>query len=129
MKSVQLAAWAAIAAITYATLTHVGFVYAIYFRLSPFLLRPDIRTFAHLEHIIVFALLGALFAFAYPRRLVLVCCVVFLSAITLEYLQTLTPDRHGTIIDAIDKVFGGAIGIFTVQGIRLFMRATRLFEI
>ena len=30
------AAWIAVIAIAYATLTHVGFVYAIYFKLSPF---------------------------------------------------------------------------------------------
>jgi hypothetical protein len=77
----------------------------------------------------VFALLGAIFPFAYPRRFNLVCCVVFFSAITLECLQTLTPDRHGTMIDAIDKLFGGAIGIFAVEGISFFLRAARQFEI
>jgi hypothetical protein len=76
MKYIQFAAWAAIAAINYATLTHVGFVYSIYFRLSPFLMKPEIRTYARFEHIVAFAFFGALFAFAYPRRLVLVCGVV-----------------------------------------------------
>jgi VanZ like family len=120
MKSIQFAAWAAVAAITYATLTHVGFVYSIYFRLSPFLMRPEIRTYARFEHIVAFALFGALFAFAYPRRFVLVCCVVFFSAIILEYLQTFTPDRHGTVIDAVDKLIGGAIGISGARGILFF---------
>ena len=32
------AAWVSIIAIAYATLTHAGFVYAIYFKLSPMLM-------------------------------------------------------------------------------------------
>lgn len=58
--------------IAYATLTHVGFViYAIYFKLSPYLMRPEMQTYAHFEHVIAFALLssvslirGARFLFA-----------------------------------------------------------------
>ena len=60
------AAWIAVIAVAYATLTHVGFVYGIYFKLSPFLLRPAMQTYAHFEHVIAFAVLGALFGFAYP---------------------------------------------------------------
>jgi hypothetical protein len=56
---------ASIIFIAYATLTHVGFVYAIYYMLSPFLLRPEVKTYAHFEHIIAFAVVGALFGFAY----------------------------------------------------------------
>lgn len=115
------AAWIAIIAIAYATLTHVGFVYAIYFKLSPLLMRPAMQTYAHFEHVIAFALLGALFGFAYPKRTILVCCIVFGAAALLEVLQTITPDRHGTLIDALEKIAGGAAGIAlarTVQTLR-----------
>jgi hypothetical protein len=105
------AAWIAVIAIAYATLTHVGFVYAIYFKLSPFLMRPAMQTYAHFEHVIAFAILGALFGFAYPRHLILVCGIVFGAAALLEILQTMTPDRHGTLIDALEKMAGGAAGI------------------
>ena len=110
-------AWIAVITIAYATLTHVGFVYAIYFKLSPFLMRPAMRTYAHFEHVIAFALLGALFSFAYPRRPVLVCAIVFGAAALLEILQTMTPDRHGTLIDALEKMAGGAIGFALASGI------------
>src|SRR5882672_11565432 len=110
------AAWIAVIAIAYATLTHVGFVYAIYFKLSPFLMRPAIQTYAHFEHVIAFAFLGALFGFAYPRRLILVCCIVFGAAALLEILQTMTPDRHGTLVDAFEKMAGGALGIALARG-------------
>jgi hypothetical protein len=109
------AAWIAVIVIAYATLTNVGFVYAIYFKLAPFLMHPAMRTYAHFEHVIAFALLGALFGFAYPRRLLLVCCIVFGAAALLEILQTITPDRHGTLIDALEKMAGGAASIILAK--------------
>ena len=110
-KLVPIAAWIAVIVIAYATLTHVGFVYGIYFKLAPYLMRPAMQTYAHFEHVIAFAILGALFGFAYPRRLFRVCCIVFGAAALLEILQTVTPDRHGTLIDALEKMAGGAAGI------------------
>ena len=65
---------------------------------------------------------GALFAFAYPRRTFFVCCVVFSSAVVLECLQTLTPYRHGTSIDAIEKISGAALGICAARAIVHFRR-------
>ena len=123
-KLIALAAWTSVAILTYATLTHVGFVYSIYFKLAPFLMKINMRTYAHFEHIIVFAILGVIFAFAYPKRIYFVCSVVFLSAILLEYLQTWTPDRHGTMVDALEKIVGGALGIFSVGSIRWYARSS-----
>jgi VanZ family protein len=126
-KFILIAAWASIAVLAYATPTHIGFVYSIYFKLSPFLMQANIRTYAHFEQVIVFALFGALFAFAHPKRIIFVCCVVFISAVTLEYLQTLTPDRHGTLIDASEKIVGGALGIFASRAILwLRLRGSRI---
>jgi hypothetical protein len=42
-------AWASILALTLATLTQVGFVYSIYYMLAPLLMRPRMRTYAHLS--------------------------------------------------------------------------------
>lgn len=108
-------AWASIIFIAYATLTRVGFVYAIYYELSPYLMRPEMKTYARFEHIIAFALLGALFSFVYPRRGILVFCLVLGGAAALEILQTFTPDRHGTLMDAVEKMAGGAAGIFSIK--------------
>lgn len=111
LRLVAAAAWAALIAIVYATLTRVGFVYAIYFKLSPILMRPEMNVYALFEHVIAFAVLGALFSFAYPRHAILVCVVVLGGAVLLEILQTLTPDRHGTVIDALEKTAGGVLGM------------------
>jgi VanZ family protein len=118
LKLVTVAAWVSVIVIAYATLAHVGFVYSIYYELSPFLMRPEMKTYAHLEHIVAFAVVGVLFSFAYPQRTILVCCIVLGGALLLEILQTLTPDRHGTLVDALEKMAGGAAGIFSAKGIR-----------
>jgi VanZ family protein len=104
-----------ITVIAYATLTHVGFVYLIYFKLSPILMRPEMRNYAHFDHLIPFAVVGVFFSFAYPRRTILMCCIVFGGAAFLEFFQTLTPDRHGTLADALEKMAGGAAGIFLAR--------------
>ena len=114
------AAWISILAIAYATLTRVGFVYAIYFKLAPILMNPEMKVYALYEHVIAFAVMGSLFSFAYPRRPLLVCCFVIGVAGLLEALQTLTPDRHGTWIDALQKMAGGAFGIFLTSGVMHF---------
>jgi apolipoprotein N-acyltransferase len=78
--------------------------------LAPWLGHPDIHKYAAIEHLLVFALFGALLAFAFPNRIIMVCCIVFFGATLLEYLQTLTADRHGRILDACQKVAGGLLG-------------------
>jgi VanZ like family len=127
-KFIIVAAWASVAVFAYATLTHVGFVYSIYYKLAPLLMWPAMKSYAHVEHVIAFAILGALFSFAYPKRIIFVCCVVFLSAVILEGLQTLTPDRHARPIDAFEKVAGGALGIFATHVILGFARSSRWFQ-
>ena len=124
-KLLAATAWVSIAVLAYATLTHVEFAYSTYYRLSPFLMRPDMRGYAHFEHVVAFAVFGAIFASAYPQRTIFVCCVVFSSAIILEFLQTLTPDRHGTSIDAFEKVVGGALGISAASAIVHFWHRKR----
>jgi VanZ family protein len=117
-KLAMAAAWIAIIAIAYATLTHVDFAYGLYYKLAPYLMHPAMRTYAHFEHVIAFFVLGVLFAMAYPRRPILVCCMVLGAALILEFLQTVTPDRHGTLVDAIEKIAGGAAGILLARTVQ-----------
>jgi VanZ like family len=121
-KLIVFAAWACIAAFAYATLTQVEFAYSIYYRLAPLLMWPKARTYGLFEHVTAFAVFGALFSLAYPRHIVFVCVVVFVTAVGLEYLQTMTPDRHGTLFDAAEKVAGGASGIAAAQAF-LYLRS------
>jgi VanZ family protein len=124
-RFVIIAAWVSVAVLAYVSLTRVGFAYSIYFKLSPFLMHINMRTYGHIVHAVAFAIFGALFAFAYPKRVVFVWCIVLISAITLEYLQTLTPDRHGTLIDALEKIVGGAFGICAARAALYFWPRSR----
>jgi len=118
-----IAASVTAAAIAYGTFVPVGVPYAIYFKLAPWLGHPGIHRFATTEHLIVFALLGALIAFAFPDRIIVVCCTILCSAVLLEYLQTLTPDRHGTIMDACEKIAGGLLGVFAAHATTRWRRS------
>src|SRR5947207_6546006 len=48
----------------------------------------------------------------YPRRLTLVCVLVLGSAVVLELLQIVVPDRDARVIDAVEKLTGGAAGVW-----------------
>lgn len=97
-KLIVFTAWSALLFIVYATL-------------SPIRDRPTLSDSATLEHVAAFAVLGILLCLAYPRHTILICLMVFGSAVLLELLQQLTSDRHGRIADAIEKVLGGGLGI------------------
>ena len=107
-----IAAWASIAFIAYATL-------------SPIQARPRSSSSADLEHFVAFAAVGLLFCLAYPRRVVFVCFIVLGSALLLEGLQTLTPDRHGRLLDASEKLVGGALGIFATKSTLALLQRRR----
>jgi hypothetical protein len=104
-------AWLAMLAIAFVTLARAELVNEIYLRLSPLLMRPDRVTYGFIVHVMAFAGLGAFFTLAYPRRPALVCALLFTSAVGLEALQTLIRDRHGTVIDVLEKLTGGLAGI------------------
>jgi VanZ like family len=122
----RLAAWVSIVSIAFLTLAHVGLVYSIYFKLAPLLLNIGMRKYALIEHLVAFALFGALFCAAYPDRIFMVCFIIFGSALALEFMQTLTPDRHGTFLDAFEKIAGGACGICTTKTLLGFWRRRTL---
>jgi VanZ like family len=97
-KIIAIAAWALLGLIAFATL-------------SPIQDRPTLATAPSIEHLAPFAVLGVLFCVAYRRKFGLVCLIVVGSAILLEYAQLLTPDRHGRVEDALEKIAGGFAGI------------------
>jgi VanZ family protein len=102
---VRIAAWAYLCFIIYATL-------------SPLRDRPTLLTSSSLEHLAAFLVLGALFCLAYPQRRVPILLVVVIgSAVLLELLQLLAPDRHGRILDAIQKIAGGTLSALLAPGI------------
>jgi hypothetical protein len=114
-KLISIAAWAALAFVIFTTL-------------SPAHLRPELTAtepaiVVAFERIGAFAVLGLLFSSGYPRRYGLVCAIVLGSAILLERLQILVPDRDARIVNAIEKIAGGGTGIFAAQWLLSFLPA------
>ncbi|WDR05498.1 VanZ family protein [Devosia rhodophyticola] len=79
--------------------------------LSPIQLRPHSPAPPQLERFASFALLGASFALAYRRQLLLVLISLSATAFALEAAQRLTPDRHWGVSDLLAKLAGAAVGV------------------
>lgn len=79
--------------------------------LGPLELRPISGMSVHIERFAAFAIIGALFAAAYPRYIVFAAGVVLAAAVLFELLQLLTPSRHGQLFDAGVKIAGGVFGL------------------
>ena len=122
-KLIAVAAWASLAVIAYATLSPVHIVYLGYEALKSAGAKPEIGAYIHFEHIAAFVAVGALFCIAYPRHTFLVCFLVLGAAALLETLQMLTPDRHGRLHDALEKMASGAIGVMGTKIVLLFLEA------
>jgi VanZ family protein len=114
-KLIELTAWVLLAFIVYATI-------------SPIQDRPTLPTSSSLQHLGAFVVLGGLFCIAYPRHIAFVCLIVLGSAMLLEIMQLVTPDRHGRVQDAIEKMAGGALGIAAGRAILYFGKASRWFQ-
>ena len=113
-KLIAIAGWALLAFIAYATISRIQY-------------RPTLPISSSFERLAAFAVLGALFCLAYPRHIALVCLIVLGAAVMLEFVQLLTPDRHGRILDAAMKIAGGASGIVAGRGILYLERTKRWF--
>ena len=96
-KISTIVGWLALAFIAYATLSSLD-------------ARPTIANI-RIEHFAAFGLVGLALGLAHPKRLLWVAFIVVGSAVALEALQLLTPDRHGRLLDAAVKVAGGVCGI------------------
>ena len=108
----MVAAWAWLAFVAFATL-------------SPAHLRPELTptepaAIVVLEHVGAYALLGILFSVSYRRRSALVVLIVFGNAVLLELLQLAIPGRDARLVDAAEKLLGGAVGI-AVSYLALFL--------
>jgi VanZ family protein len=106
-KLVVVAAWVTFGLICFVTLSPIG-------------LRPQTGD-PRLERFVAYALLGALFMAAYPRHFVKLALFLAVAALGLEALQHLTPDRHGHVADAVEKVAGAWGGCACVRFMQLLI--------
>ncbi len=76
-----------------------------------------------------FLVLGSFLGLAQPRRFFIVCTVIILGAVFLEYSQSFMRGRHGVLHDFEFKVIGGLLGAGMARAltgtIRIFLTARR----
>ncbi|MDQ8726664.1 VanZ family protein [Bradyrhizobium sp. LHD-71] len=99
LRAIQVAAWASLALVAFATLASIGF-------------RPTSSLPPTVERFAAFAAVGFTFALAYPRQFWLAAFIVIGAALALEVLQVLSPSRHGRLVDSLVKIVGGSAGLF-----------------
>jgi hypothetical protein len=83
----------------------------IFVTVSPIQFRPVTGEPPDLERFTAFAVVGLAFAIGYPRRWLLVACLIVASAFAIESAQLLVPGRHARLEDASVKAFGGLAGL------------------
>jgi len=83
----------------------------IFVTLAPIGLRPASPLPTQLERAGAVALVGFVFACAYPRHIGLVALLVLGATALLELLQLAAPSRHGRLLDLAVKLVGGGIGL------------------
>ena len=97
-RLLHLCAWLLLGVLAFVTLSPIG-------------LRPITGASADLERFGAFALVGLVFAIAYPRKILLIAVLVLGSAVTLEALQMLAEGRHARLGDTAVKLLGGGMGV------------------
>jgi hypothetical protein len=110
-RHLQFAAWIALAAIAFATI-------------SPIQMRPGDVFSADADRALAFGLLSAAFMVAYPRRAFAIGLFVILAGGGFELLQMLSPSRHATLDDAITKTAGAGCGMMLALVYNAFKKAT-----
>jgi VanZ family protein len=98
-------AWLVFAALTFLTL-------------SPPSLRPSTEVPHDFEHLVAFAIAGALFAVAYPRHRAPITILALAVVAFLELAQIAVPGRHARMIDFLTNFAGIAAGIVIVAGLQ-----------
>ncbi|WP_294643282.1 VanZ family protein [uncultured Aureimonas sp.] len=97
-RILRLAAWLALAAILFVTVSPIG-------------LRPHDVMPVDLDRALAFVVMTALFALAYPKRWLAVGLTIIVGAFAIELLQELSPTRHARLDDALVKAGGAFVGL------------------
>ena len=107
-RILRLAAWLALAAILFVTVSPIG-------------LRPHDVMPVDVDRALAFCVVTALFALSYPRHWLAVGLAIIVGAFAIEWLQELSPTRHARLDDALVKAGGAFVGLCLarlVQGVR-----------
>ena len=107
-------------------LAWVSLGYIVFVTLSPIGLRPVASHNPAYERLVAYAIVGILFGLAYRGRGFMAPGIVVGAAIALEGLQSLTPDRHGRLVDLLEKISGALLGVLVaIAASRYLVRSSR----
>lgn len=99
IRLIRIGAWLALAAILFVTVSPIGY-------------RPHDVVSTDFDRAAAYAVLSALFVFAYPRHRLAIAVLVVLVAGGAELFQFISPTRHPHLADAMVKAAGGIGGLF-----------------
>lgn len=85
--------------------------YIVFVTISPIDLRPNTIISVNIDRAGAYAVLGLLFASAYPRHWKIVAILLAIGAAGFEFLQEFSPTRHARVDDAIVKALGALVGV------------------
>ena len=78
---------------------------------GPIRFRPVTGLAPNTERFIALLIVGTLFGFAYPRRTLLIACVVLVGIFMFELLQMIWRSRHASFHDIAYKSAGAVAGL------------------
>ena len=108
-RAIQVVAWVVLVGLVLSTL-------------GPVDLRPSLGLPLKAERFMGFAIVAALFVWAYPRRWIAIMAILSAAAVGLELLQFVAPGRDPSPVDAVVKIIGAVAGSFGVRLIERFAR-------
>jgi glycopeptide antibiotics resistance protein len=89
-------------------------------------LRPHTIISPNADRFLALFVAGAIFALAYPRRILIVVAVLLAAVIGFELLQRLIAGRHGYIKDILVKASGVCAGTMFITIVRQILgRSTK----
>jgi hypothetical protein len=98
-RVLQIVAWVVLAGLVFSTI-------------GPVDLRPSLGLPLKVERFVGFAIVAALFVWAYPRRWIAIMAILSAAAVGLELLQFVAPGRDPSPVDAVVKIIGAVVGSF-----------------
>lgn len=97
----------------------------VFLTLGPVGIRAMSPIAAQYDRALAYALVGFLAVLSAPRRPWLGAILVVVMAVVLEIAQRFTPDRHGRLLDTLEKLAGATVGIAAAYALISLTRKLR----
>lgn len=89
---------------------------------GPLAFRPETPFSPNIERFTALLVVGTLFGFAYPRRILVLMIFIFAAISFFELLQFIPANRHGSVYDVAYKSLGAMGGLMIGKSVYAIMR-------